>query len=77
MKLTTDEWTERFFAQATKDIDCHIKMAGLEGDDAYTLRRMIMITLRHGQVGVDHLTDKILKLEAKVARLMNGEVKHG
>jgi hypothetical protein len=71
VKRTTDEWTERFFGQAAKDIDCHISMScsDLTPDQAYTLRRHIMITLRHGVVGVDHLTDEIDKLEAEIAQL--------
>lgn len=69
MPRTTDEWSERFFAQAVKDIDCHIEMAcspELSADEKYTLRRHIMITLRGGLVGVDHLTDEIDALEKRL-----------
>jgi hypothetical protein len=50
--LTTDEWTEKYFKLFAEDVDAHVSMlTDLEGDKAYTLRRFVMISLRHGRQG--------------------------
>jgi len=70
VKRTTDEWTEDFFDEFSKEVDIHIRMlTDLDEEPAYRLRRLIMISLRHGTVGVYRLTEKIDRLEAELARL--------
>ena len=67
-KLTTDEWTEKHYRSFAKDVDCHIKMlTDLDDERAYTLRRMIMISLRHGECSAHRLTDRIDRLEVELA----------
>lgn len=67
---TTDDWTREFFDGFAKDVDCHIRiLTDLEGDQAYRLRRLIMISLRHGGYGVDRLTNRIDVLESELDRL--------
>jgi hypothetical protein len=67
---TTDEWTEDFYPAFAKDIDVHISMhTDLTGEDAYMLRRHIMISLRGGPQNETKLTDHIDKLGARCREL--------
>ena len=64
---TTDEWTEDFYPEFARDVDTHIKMlTSLRGDKAYTLRRMIMMSLRNGPANSQKLTAKIDELRERL-----------
>jgi len=73
VKRTTDEWTEDFFPQFAKDVDVHISMfSDLKGQEAYTLRRMIMISLRGGPSDLQKLTDKLERVTEELCDLTCG-----
>jgi len=43
-----DDWSSTHHADLVRDIECHIKQLGgnLSEDEIYTLRRMLMISIR-------------------------------
>lgn len=46
-QMTTDQWSESFAGNFSREVDTHIEMmTKIRGEAAYALRRMIMISLR-------------------------------
>ena len=70
VKRTTDDWTEKFYGAFSRDVDCHIgAFTELEGEEAYTLRRMIMISLRHGPASAHAMTEEIDRLRQALTEI--------
>lgn len=62
MRVPTDEWIDRMVPRLRDDFDCHIKMLthGLDKDQRYTLRRMLMMSLRQELLDWKHKTKETL-----------------
>ena len=81
MTVPIDQWSEENYPKLVRDIECHIKqLATTNPDEVYTLRRMIMTSIRQHtsndfdigyRYGVRNAEGKILEQSKRIKELEN------